>query len=587
MKFAIYGVSRSGKDYFIKALQDYFAKKGKSLYHIKGSDTLNKLALEIYGIKFNECDNKQKIELRNRFILFINEMEKSREYIVVDGHYSFYNAENELYKVCTEFDIKCYDKFFYLDTNPEKILERMKATIDVDKQNHIITSEQIQCWQNFEVDNLTKDLLSFEKELHIIRYDCEFALRYVFDCVIYDKYNSSAIAKDMVKTLKLDSTCVILTDCDKTLSIEDSAMLAFEYIKRDATVLKEIYKNDRYSNFQMLHSYTYINDVKLYTEESVEYVINRISANKRLVDNLCELKRISLVGITAGNGDIWNKVAQKFGLNIFILAHQQMLVSKYVKYFVVKELQSQGKYVIALGDSLLDELMLKQANKGYIITSKGYRNCIENSFSASSTIRQLNYFPLCYSNIGYDETITLKKALEINEYIKTLIDICKSNSNKKGKELRAAHFNLGKEVAKMIQSDLQNDEFVVISIMRSGLPFSFGIADYFDCPVIFFDDKNIMSFECQLNDNCQLENKTFIICDAVVNSGKTINMILNILNGKKCIVATNVLSSKFNMIADAPVYTSRISNHSYIGAKQLAVFEGKGPDTADRLYNLL
>lgn len=364
-------------------------------------------------------------------------------------------------------------------------------------------------------------------------------------------------------------------------------MLAFEYIKKETTGLKEIYKNDRYSNFQMLNSYTYINEIELYTEESVEYVINRISANKMLIDNLYDIKRIPIVGITAGNGDVWNKIAQKFGLNISVLAHKQMLVSKYVKYFVVKELQSQGKYVLAFGDSLLDELMLKQANKGYIITSKGYRRCIENSFSESSTIRQLNYFPLCYSNIGSDEMITLIKTLEINECTKTLIDICKSNSNKNGKELRAAHYNLGKEVAKMIRSDFHDDAFVVISIMRSGLPFSFGIADFFDCPIIFCDDKNIASFKCQLENNCQLASKTFIICDAVINSGKTINMLLNELNMKKCVVATNVLSSKFNMIVDAPIYTSRISKNSYIGAKQMAVFEGKGPDTADRLYNLL
>lgn len=52
MKFAIYGVSRSGKDYFIENLKEYFFKNGKSLLHIQGSDMLNLFALNKYGVKF-------------------------------------------------------------------------------------------------------------------------------------------------------------------------------------------------------------------------------------------------------------------------------------------------------------------------------------------------------------------------------------------------------------------------------------------------------------------------------------------------------------------------------------------------------
>ncbi len=53
MKFAIYGVSRSGKDYSIDALVQYFFANGKTLYHVKGSETLNHMALETYGVKFS------------------------------------------------------------------------------------------------------------------------------------------------------------------------------------------------------------------------------------------------------------------------------------------------------------------------------------------------------------------------------------------------------------------------------------------------------------------------------------------------------------------------------------------------------
>ena len=60
MKFAVYGVSRSGKDYFIEKLQLYFSEQGVSLKHIKGSETLNEFAFEKYGVKFKHCDESQK-----------------------------------------------------------------------------------------------------------------------------------------------------------------------------------------------------------------------------------------------------------------------------------------------------------------------------------------------------------------------------------------------------------------------------------------------------------------------------------------------------------------------------------------------
>ena len=35
------------------------------------------------------------------------------------------------------------------------------------------------------------------------------------------------------------------------------------------------------------------------------------------------------------------------------------------------------------------------------------------------------------------------------------------------------------------------------------------------------------------------------------------------------------------------IFASRISKHSYTGAKQKTIHDGKGPDTSDRLFNLI
>lgn len=585
MKFAIYGVSRSGKDYFIDALVRYFLANGEQLYHVKGSETLNLLALKIYGVKFNQCDDAQKCNLRQQFVERINEIETEHKHVVVDGHYSFFDDQKTLHSVCTQSDISCYDKFFYLDSEPKQIIERMKNSSE-SKRNDNFTEEDIQYWQNYEIDHFTKVLLEHDKELHIIRYENDSALQYVFDCVTQNKFNSQSIAKSMVEKLKLNSNCVILTDCDRTLSFEDSAILALEYVKKPKTALKEIFQNDCYSNYQMLQANTYYNDSGVFTEDSINYVVEKITANQKLIDDLLGLHQISVFGITAGQGELWNRVLQKFGLPIPILAHAEMPISKYVKYFAVKELQARGVYVIAIGDSLLDGLMLKQANKSYVVTAKGYRENIENFLEQNHDIKQLEYFPICYSGIGYEKGVLPIKTLTMNENIEAHIATCKSDSAITGKNLRESHYELGKEVAKMIQSDFINDKFSVVAVMRAGLPFALGIADYFDCPILFYDD-NLASFERQLRDNVQLKGTTLIICDAVINSGKTIEEFTDSLKNQKCIIATNVLSDKCSMELKYPIYASRISGRSFVGAKQKTIANGKGPDTGDRLYNLI
>ncbi len=586
MKFAIYGVSRSGKDYFINALIKYFSERGAKLEHIKGSETLNEFALNDYGLKFKQCDEVQKSALRKRFVSHVSKTEKLRENIVVDGHYSFYFENYELRSVCTQSDIKCYEKFFYIEAEPGDVIERMRNSAG-DKYNDKITREQIERWQDYEICNLTRELLAAGKELHIIKFNSELALEYVFKCVTENMFDSRALAKSMVENLNISEQCVLLTDCDRTLSYEDSASWAFDFIKEPKTALKEIYKNDRYSNFQLWRASLYARNIKLYTKESISYALKKITLNQNLLDDLRTIESARVIGITAGNGELWNKIGEKFDLPITVLAHEQMLVSKYVKYYVVKELQARGKYVIALGDSLLDGLMLRRANKGYIVTAKGYRENVERFLAETDGIRQLDYFPLCYSNAPHDKKISAIKTLPLSADVSKAVAVCKSDSGKSGKKLREAHCFLGKQIARSIKNDFPKARFAVVAVMRSGVPLSFGAADYFDCPVLFYDESNTDSFKRSLRENPQLNDCTFIICDAVINSGKTVKKLLELLNGKNCIVATSVLSSKFDEFLRAPIYAARVSAHSYTGAKQLEIADGKGPDTSDRLFGLL
>ena len=584
MTFSIYGVSRSGKDYLIQKLKEYFESKGKSLLHVNGSATLNKMAVERFSKKFKELSDDEKNELRISFIEYIHNIENENPYVVVDGHYAFYDGEGKLFKVFTEYDLNCYEKFFYLDTKSDDVVARMRNS-EGEKKNTSMTSEAVSKWQNYEIDEMTKDLLADDKELHIVRFDNDFCLEYIFDTVTTDKYDSRAIATRMLAEVDIDMSTVILTDCDKTLSVEDSTNIALDYIGASRKPLKEIFGGDRYSNYQMMLVNKYYEKVQAFTDETLAFVKDTITLNSGIVKDLKGKTNVNILAISAGNSDIWESIIAKCGLNAIVLRNNG-LTSKYVKYYVAKILRERGKFVIAIGDSILDSLMLCEANIGYLAT-KGYRQNIQNFIQTNKQLKQLSYYEYRYEELLTEDSIVNIKTLPLTVGTQTLIDICKSDSAITGKSLRGAHNKLGSLVAKMLVQDFPKEKFTVVIMMRSGLSFGMGIADELDSPVLFYDDKNPELFASQLQDNPQLNGYRFILCDGVVNTGKTILELAEEYHNYRPIIATNVISAKYNNNNLIPVYATRKSKHSYTGAKQKTIYDGKGPDTSDRLFNLI
>lgn len=584
MTFSIYGVSRSGKDYLIQKLKEFFEAKGLSLLHITGSTTLNEMAESRYSKRFKFLTDDEKNSLRIAFIEYIHKAEEANPFIVVDGHCAFYDTKGKLVSVFTEYDLKCYDKFFYLDTNPDDIVDRMSAS-EGDKKNTSITSQDVQRWQNYEIDEMTKTLLDEDKELHIVRFDNDFCLEYIFDEVTSNKYDSKAIATEMLSEITLNNSTVILTDCDKTLSIEDSTDIALNFVGASKKPLKDIFEGDRYSNYQMMLANRYYDSVQAFTHKYLDKVCDAITLNYGIINDLKSKNDVDIIAISAGNSDIWKNVINKCGLDATVLRNNEV-ISKYVKYYVAKSLKERGKFVIAIGDSFLDSLMLCKANIGYLAT-KGYRANIEAFIQANKQIRQLSYYEYRYEGILTEDSIVSTKILPLTAETQSLIAVCKSNSGAGGKKLREAHSKMGSLVAKMIAKDYSNEKFIVVIMMRSGLSFGLGIADELDCPVLFYDDKNTGALAEQLKDNPQLRDCRMILCDGVVNTGKTILELAEMYRNYHPIIATNVISEKYNSNSMIPVYASRISKNSYTGAKQKTISNGKGPDTSDRLFKLL
>ncbi len=584
MTFSIYGVSRSGKDYLIQKLIEHFAGKGLSLLHINGSATLNDMANRLYSKRFKQLAAGEQDILRANFIRYVHHLEKDHPYIVVDGHYAFYDANGNLFSVFTQYDLKCYDQFFYLDSSPEIIVERMRSS-EGEKKNDTMSVDDVRRWQDYEVEAMTQELIQDDKELHIIKYETDFCLEYIFDAVTSDKYNSKAIAAKMLEDITLTHSTVILTDCDKTLSVEDSTDIALEYIGASKAPLKKIFSGDRYSNFQMMLAHSYYCSVNAYTEEVLRIIRERITLNQAIIADLRNKANADVLAITAGNSHAWQTILDDCGLTATVLANTG-LTSKYVKYYTAKLLREKGKYVIAIGDSLLDSMMLKQANIGYLAT-KGYRENIARFVRKNPSIRQLSYFSYKYDDLITDDAILSIKTIPYTQEVPMLIDTCKSGSGIAGAELRAAHEKLGGLVAQQIVQDHPQERFAVVVMMRSGFCFGLGIANALDIPVLFYDDKNPMSFTEQINDNPQLIGCRFILCDGVVNTGRSILDLADACSDFDPILATNVISDQFDTSNMLPIYAGRISKNRYTGSKQKNIFNGKGPDTSDRLFKLL
>lgn len=586
MKFAIYGVSRSGKNYLIERLVNYFQERGTALKHINGSEILKELAIKIYEKEFKLLNDEEKDSLRKEFVVRLDAAEKEYGHIVVDGHYAFYNQKGELFKVFTESDKNAYETFFYLETEPSAVIERMRTSIG-DKRNEEMTEMQVAVWQDYEISKMSEELLRGDKELHVLQYG-EEVFEYIYEVVALGRYSSLRIAEEMLANIKLGSSneTIVVTDCDKTLSIEDTTNIACDIKGVDKDIFGQIYAGDIYSNYQAWLANRYIAEKSVFSEEIIEDIAEKTHFNNALIADLRTKEDVRILALSAGFSKAWAALLNQVGLQTDVLMSECGVVSKYVKYFVVKLLKQQGKFVVAIGDSLLDGLMLKEADVGYIATTKGYRKNVEKFLRNNQTIRQLKYFDYQYNFLQSDEFILSAKSLTKNEEIERKIALCKSNSNCTGKVLRVTHYELGQEVAKMIKADAGKNDFAVIIMMRSGLSFGMGVADFFDCPVLFHDDKNNVDLSVQLQEN-NLQDKKLILCDGVVNTGKSIYSLIEACKLKNVIIATNVLSDKVDRTKMIPIYTTRISQNSFVGTKQKLVVNGKGPDTSDRLFNLL
>ena len=129
-----------------------------------------------------------------------------------------------------------------------------------------------------------------------------------------------------------------------------------------------------------------------------------------------------------------------------------------------------------------------------------------------------------------------------------------------------------------------NVNSAVIVLERGGRFFGDGVYTGFGGDFFSFDPKK--------DEIPDIHHSVAIIVDSVINTGKTILSTIDKLREStpdtEIIIAANVIQNKaLELLKEYKVFTVRTSENTFVGSRQSTQKNGKGPDTADRLFNYI
>ena len=213
--------------------------------------------------------------------------------------------------------------------------------------------------------------------------------------------------------------------------------------------------------------------------------------------------------------------------------------------------------------------MLKQADKGCLYIGKYLSRSLRDS--------DLSGISLVYDRSPY---ILADNDSDIADDIA----ICKSNSGVNGARLADSHIRLGRKLGEVMRGFIPNINAAVIVLERGGRFFGDGVYTSFGGTFYSYNSKT---------DAFPDINQGFaVIVDSVINTGKSILDMVDQLKQKnpeiEIIVVSNVIQNDaVNLLQGYKVFAVRTSANSFVGSRQAMQKNGKGPDTADRLFNYI
>lgn len=532
MKYALYGLPCAGKTTLLSDLKTPV---------IHGSAELNRMALG----RFSELSDDKKAELRVKYVELLSTREDS---FISDGHYSFFDDV-----VFNEADGDLYDVFMYLYCEPEIIAKRISSS-PKNERFSTLSAGQLRKWQNYEIECLRKECHNRNKDFYVIKDAAPTDLQKFIERIEngYSSYTLAVDIADKITAIYSEPCELHIVDGDKTIIEQDS----FRTCTNDYAT--HVFDGDFYTGYQSLRFSK--------EAENMDYdtaMLSALSLNKTIYDKVADKNYVVL---SSGIAMLWEKLAVQFDLKNVIA---NTMISADTKYFVVKLLKNKGYSVIAYGDSKNDLYMLKQADKGYL-------------YIGSYLSRSLRETDISGIGLLYDRTPYI--LAEQNKDISDLIMICKSNSGINGAPLADVHIRLGKMLGEIMRELIPHTDTALIVLERGGRFFGDGVYTGFGGTFYSYDSKNEI-----LPD---IYHGVAVIVDSVINTGRSVLDMIDKLKQKnidiEIVIVSNVVQKNaLELLKDYKIFAIRISENSYVGSRQVTQKNGKGPDTADRLFNYI
>lgn len=532
IKYVLYGLPCAGKTTLLSGLD---------IPVINGSAELNKLS----SGRFSELNDNEKNLVR---VEYAERLAKMTGSLISDGHYAFPDKV-----VFTQADAEAYEVFLYLYCEPQIICERLSRS-EKNARFSNISSENIGKWQSFEIEALRNECHKQNKDFYVISDIVSIELNN-FIQKIENGFSSFQLAKRIVGQIKsvYPEPCKIcICDGDKTLIKQDSFQVC------SGNYITHAFDGDFYTGFQSMRFDNEIRRLQYDFEK-----IHSIEPNYKIYSDIINKNYFI---ISSGVDVLWERISEMLGFKNVIA---NTLISADTKYFIVKLLKEEGYTITAYGDSKNDLYMLKQADDPYLY--------IGERISRSLVGEDTSGIKLIYDKSMY----TLDKE---RSDIAQNISVCKSNSGINGARLAKAHLALGQAIGKKIAAFLPSDNTAVLVLERGGRFFGDGLYTEFGGTLYSYNPK-----ETELP---AIPQKNIIIADSVINSGKSVLEAIEKLKSAnpdtEIFIAVNVIQKNaVELLRNFKVFAVRTSDNSFIGSKQNSQKNGRGPDTADRLFNLL
>lgn len=510
---------------------------------INGSQELRRIC----GGSFSELSEDEKHQVRIKYTEYVNSL--TDEVIVSDGHFSF--MENIVF---TEADGDLYDIFIYLYCSPDTLKKRY----DLSKKNAKFSCESVESirqWQEFEISHLRNECHIRNKDFYVVSDNEEECNRFIeFVTLLREGFSSYALATDICNRImaQFDKRDVLyIVDGDKTIITQDS----YRFCCNGKT---KIFDGDFYTGYQ-----SFLFEKKLQEASIDKSKIQELTINTEVYDKVASNNYIVL---SSGIEALWNDIAKD---KKFDVVFANPYISADVKFFIIKQLKEHGYTIYAFGDSKIDLYMLREADKGFLYIGNRMSRSLKNeSLSGLIPIYDHSLIVLADEDAGTSDDIA----------------ICKSNSGINGSRLAAAHIRLGEKVGKRIATVFPEKNTSILVIERGGRFFGDGV--YMGAGGIFY------SMNPKKDDIPVINTERVVIVDSVINTGKSIMRIVNEIKkhnpGVDVIIAANVIQNEaVELFKDYLVFATRLSKNSFVGVNQSKQNGRTGPDTADRLFNLI